>query len=960
MTGTYTTIDGNEACAAVAYQTSEVLAIYPITPASPMGELADAWSAAGHKNIFGTVPEVIEMQSEGGAAGAVHGALQSGALTSTFTASQGLLLMVPNMFKIAGELTSTVFHIAARAVATHALSIFGDHSDVMAARSTGWAMLFSSSVQEAHDLALIAHAATLRSRIPFLHIFDGFRTSHEVNKIQSLEPEQIRAMIDESLVHEHRRRGLDPEHPVLRGSAQNPDVFFQAREAVNPFYLAAPGLVQEAMDEFAVIAGRAYHLFDYHGHPDAERVLVLAGSGLGAAEEAVDALIAAGEKVGLVKVRLFRPFSGEALIRALPTTTRRIAVLDRTKEPGAIGEPLYQDVLTALAEQWPAGDALPRVCGGRFGLSSKEFTPAMAVAVFRELGAPEPRRHFTVGIVDDVTGMSLTWDRSFSTEREDEVRALFYGLGSDGTVGANKNSVKIVGEHTDLHAQGYFVYDSRKAGAVTISHLRFGPRPIRSTYLIDRANFVACHQFHFLSRMDVLEKAEPGATFLLNSPYGPDTVWDHLPVEVQEQIIEKGLRLFVIDADHLAKDAGLGGRINTVMQPCFFALAGVLPREEAIARIKESIEATYGKRGRDRGGPEPRSGGPGGRIAPRGDDSQAGDFGRAPGAARAGRRPRLRAAGHRPDDRGARRPAAGQRHARGRDVPNRHREVREAEHREGDSDLGSRDLHRVRPVRAGVSARRHPHEGLRSAAEWRDAGRLQVQELEGQGLPRQGSSPSRSPPTTAPAAASASRSAPPAARRKPVTSRSTWNPRASIFSRSASTSSSSCRFPRSIAGRSSSNTINGSQLLQPLFEFSGALRRLRRDAVSQAADAALRRPDGRRQRDRLLFDLRRQSPDDALVVQRAGPRALRGPTRCSRTTPSSDSACAWRSTRRPQYARRLLPSFAGRPRSDAGRGAAVGRSERRSVHRAAAGAGGAAQGSAGEARVAARPSTCSR
>lgn len=595
----YVTVEGNEAAASVAYQLSEVIAIYPITPASPMGEMADAWSAAGKPNLFGTVPEVIEMQSEAGAAATVHGALQAGALSTTFTSSQGLLLMLPNMFKIAGELTATVFHIAARALATHALSIFGDHSDVMAARSTGWAMLASHSVQEAQDLAMIAHAATLESRVPFLHFFDGFRTSHEVNKIEQLTAADVRAMFDEAWVRAHRDRAMSPDRPILRGSAQNPDVFFQAREASNPFYLALPGIVQETMDRFASLIGRHYRLFDYVGAPDAERVVVALGSGTGAIEEAAEVLVERGEKVGLVKVRLFRPFDAEAFVAALPKTTRSIAALDRCKEPGALGEPLYQDVITALVEAWSArGDgAMPRVIGGRYGLSSKEFTPAMAAAVYDELAQPDPKRHFTVGIIDDVTHLSLKYDPEFDTERDDVVRAVFFGLGSDGTVGANKNSVKIIGESTPLHAQGYFVYDSKKSGASTVSHLRFGPRPINSSYTVQKANFVACHQFGFLERNDVLGVAETGATFLLNSPYGPDEVWDHLTAEAQEQIIRKKLRFFVVDALRVAHEAELGGRINTVMQTCFFALAKILPREEAIAKIKGTIKKTYGKRG---------------------------------------------------------------------------------------------------------------------------------------------------------------------------------------------------------------------------------------------------------------------------------------------------------------------------------------------------------------------------
>ena len=596
----YVTVDGNEAAAYVAHQTNEVIAIYPITPSSPMGELADAWSAAGQRNIYGSVPTVIEMQHEGGAAGACHGALQGGALTTTFTASQGLLLMIPNMYKIAGELTSTVFHVAARTLATHCLSIFGDQSDVMATRATGWAMLASNTVQEVQDFALIAQAATLEARVPFLHFFDGFRTSHEVNRIEQLTPDDLRAMIPDHLVQAHRQRALNPERPVLRGTAQNPDVFFQAREACNPFYLAVPGITQRTMDRFAQLFGRQYHLFDYVGAADAEHVIVAMGSGCGPIEETVLKLNQAGKKLGLVKVRLFRPFDVAAFLAALPTTTRRIAALDRTKEPGAIGEPLYQDVVTALVEGWDErapGAPMPSVIGGRYGLSSKEFNPGMVAAIFEELERDRPKRHFTVGIIDDVTHLSLRWDPDFSTESEDTHRAIFYGLGSDGTVGANKNTVKIIGEHTPLHAQGYFVYDSKKAGSVTISHLRFSPRPIHSSYLVTRANFIACHQFNFLERIDVLEHAEPGATFLLNSPYGPDEVWEKIPLEIQRQILEKKLRFFVIDAESVAQKAGLGRRINTIMQTCFFAISGVLPRDEAIAEIKKSIEKTYGKRG---------------------------------------------------------------------------------------------------------------------------------------------------------------------------------------------------------------------------------------------------------------------------------------------------------------------------------------------------------------------------
>ncbi|MGZ8630091.1 MAG: pyruvate:ferredoxin (flavodoxin) oxidoreductase [Actinomycetota bacterium] len=596
------TVDANEAVAVVAHRLSEVIAIYPITPSSPMGELADEWSAVGRTNLWGAVPDVVEMQSEGGAAGALHGALQAGALATTFTASQGLLLMLPNMFKIAGELTPFVMHVAARTLATHALSIFGDHSDVMAARSTGFAMLCASSVQEAQDLALVAHAATLSTRVPFLHFFDGFRTSHEVAKIEALDDPDLRAMVDDRLVHAHRARALSPAHPVLRGSAQNPDVFFQAREAANPFHLAVPDAVQATMDRLAERTGRPYRLFDYVGHPEAERVLVLMGSGCGAAEEAVEAMVAAEERVGLVKVRLFRPFSAGALVAALPETTRAVAVLDRTKEPGAPGEPLYQDVVTSLAEEIGAGRArleggMPLVLGGRYGLSSKEFTPAMAKAALDALDDPDAPTHFTVGIVDDVTGSSLSVDPTFDTEHEETVRAVFFGLGSDGTVSANKNSIKIIGERTDLHAQGYFVYDSKKAGAVTVSHLRFGPQPIRSSYLIRRASFVGCHQFERLERTDVLDVAAPGATFLLNSPFGPDEVWRHLPAEARRHIVEKGLRLFVVDGYTVAKEAGLGTRVNTVLQTCFFALADVMPAEDAVAAIKDAIVKTYGRLG---------------------------------------------------------------------------------------------------------------------------------------------------------------------------------------------------------------------------------------------------------------------------------------------------------------------------------------------------------------------------
>jgi len=595
-------VDGNEAAASVAHRVSEVIAIYPITPSSPMGEFSDEWSAHGQKNIWGVVPDVVEMQSEAGAAGAVHGALQGGALTTTFTASQGLLLMIPNMYKIAGELTSFAMHVAARSVATHALSIFGDHSDVMACRQIGFGLLASGSVQEAHDLALVAHAATLESRVPFLHFFDGFRTSHEVRKIEELTDDDLRAMIPDELVQAHRGRALTPDRPVLRGTAQNPDAFFQAREAGNRFYLACPDIVEKTMERFAKVAGRRYQLFDYVGDPQAERVVVLMGSGAEVAHEAVEHLVKQGEKVGVLKVRLYRPFSVRHFAAALPETVRAIAVLDRTKEPGSIGEPLYMDVVTALREAREAGQSRlsvdPLVIGGRYGLSSKEFAPAHVKAVFDELVRREgPRNHFTVGIVDDVTHTSIPVDDTYDTEQDDRVRAVFFGLGADGTVGANKNSIKIIGEETENDAQGYFVYDSKKSGAITISHLRFGPGPIRSSYLIRKASFVACHQFGFLERYDVLDYAVQGGTLLLNAPFPREEVWKSLPRKVQEQIIEKKLKVYSIDAYRVAGETGMGGRINSIMQTCFFAISGVLPREEAIAQIKKAIEKTYGKKG---------------------------------------------------------------------------------------------------------------------------------------------------------------------------------------------------------------------------------------------------------------------------------------------------------------------------------------------------------------------------
>jgi pyruvate-ferredoxin/flavodoxin oxidoreductase len=598
----WTIVDGNDACAAVAYQLADVIAIYPITPSSTMAEAADAWATDGRPNLWETVPSVVEMQSEAGAAGAVHGALLAGGLATTFTASQGLLLMIPNMFKIAGELLPAVFHVSARAVATHALSIFGDHSDVMAVRSTGWAMLSSASVQEAQDLAVVAHAAALESRVPFVHFFDGFRTSHELQKITALADDTIPRMIDASQVAAHRARALSPDHPTLRGSAQNPDVFFQGREAANPFYLATPAIVRRAMDRFATLTGRAHRLFEYHGSPTATRVVVIMGSASETVAATVDAL-GPDSHVGLLTVKLFRPFSGIDFVTALPPTVTHVAVLDRTKEPGAIGEPLYTEVVTALAEAIATGTApfatMPRVIGGRYGLGSKEFSPAMAAAVFRALATDCPPQHFTVGITDDVTGLSLPIDERFEVEPAGAVRALFYGLGADGTVGANKNSIKIIGDETALFAQGYFVYDSKKSGAVTVSHLRFGPSPIHAPYLLSHASFVACHQFGFLDRYDVLAAAEDRGVFLLNAPGDPDAVWGELPLEVQEQIIAKQLRFFVIDAYAVARAAGLGTRVNTIMQTCFFAISGVLPRAQAIMAIKSAITKSYTRRGED-------------------------------------------------------------------------------------------------------------------------------------------------------------------------------------------------------------------------------------------------------------------------------------------------------------------------------------------------------------------------
>ena len=594
------TIDGNEAVAYVAYRINEVCGIYPITPASPMAEHADEWAVKGVENIWGNIPDVIEMQSEGGAAGVVHGALQTGALATTFTASQGLMLMLPNMYKIAGELTSTVFHVAARSLAAQALSIFGDHSDVMAARTTGFAIIASSSVQEAHDMALISQTVTLRSRVPIMHFFDGFRTSHEVNKIKLLSNEQIRDMIDDTLIYAHRKRSLNPDNPFIRGTAQNPDIYFQARETVNPYYLDLPKIVQNAMDDFGKLTGRSYNLFEYVGDPQAERIIVIMASGSEVTSETVKQLVTNGEKVGMIKVKLYRPFSLPHFIKALPLSVKKIAILDRTKEPGATGEPLYQDVVTTLAEAYRLKkiNSFPNIIGGRYGLSSKEFTPGMVKGIFEELKKASPKNGFTIGIIDDVTHSSLNYAPTYDIIPEGTISAVFFGLGSDGTVGANKNSIKIIGEGTNLFAQGYFVYDSKKSGAQTVSHLRFGKKPINAPYLIMEADFIACHKFNFIEKVQMLRLAKRGATFLLNSPYGIDEVWNQLPFPIQEIIIEKKLKLYIIDASGVAKAAGLGERINTIMQTCFFALSEVLPKEEAIDRIKRSIEKSYLKKGK--------------------------------------------------------------------------------------------------------------------------------------------------------------------------------------------------------------------------------------------------------------------------------------------------------------------------------------------------------------------------
>ena len=903
------TIDGNEAAAYVAFKTNEVAAIYPITPSSPMGELADAWSAAGERNIWGSVPDIVEMQSEGGAAGAVHGALQTGSLTTTFTASQGLLLMIPNMYKIAGELTSTVFQIAARSLAAQGLSIFGDHSDVMAARSTGWAMLFANSVQEVMDMALIAQASTLATRVPFLHVFDGFRTSHEVAKIEQLTDEDIRAMIDDDLVRAHRARALNPEKPVMRGTAQNPDIYFQARESANPFYAATPGIVQEQMDKFAGIVGRQYHLFDYEGAPDAERVIVIMGSGAEAVQETVEWLVARGEKVGMVKVRLFRPFSVEHFVQALPKSVRKIAVLDRTKEPGAAGEPLYQDVLTALAEGmmsgWAPFDKLPRVVGGRYGLSSKEFTPAMVKGIYDELTKTDPKNHFTIGIVDDVSHTSLDYDDSFSTEPKEVVRALFWGLGSDGTVGANKNSIKIIGEETNNYAQGYFVYDSKKSGARTVSHLRFGPKPIHSTYLIQKANFVGVHQFGFLERYDILGVAEEGGVLLLNSPYSADETWEHLPRIVQQQIIDRKLKVYVIDAYAVAADQGMAGRINTIMQTCFFAISGVLPREEAIEQIKYSIKKTYGKRGE--------------AIVRRNyaavDASLANMFEmKVPD--------KVTSAIELP-------PAVpGEAPAFVQDVT--------AMMIKGDGDLlpvsalpvdgtyptattqwEKRNIALEVPVwdpdvciQCGKCVYVCPHAVIRSKlVDGETAGRC-ARTASSPPTPsgassRTASTRCRSPWKIAPAASSASRSARPRTSRPSGARPSTWsrNCRSANRVRATGTSSQSC--PKHSMSIRSSGTTSRMCSSAAALRVLRRVRRLWRDAVSQADQPALRRALRHRQRHGLLQHLRRQPADDALVGQprRARPGLVEFALRGQRRVRSGHAGDARQAG---QYARELV------------------------------------------------------
>ena len=860
--------------------------------------MPDAWAAAGRKNIFGTVPDVVEMQSEAGAAGAVHGALQAGALTTTFTASQGLLLMIPNMFKIAGELTPTVFHVTARTVATHALSIFGDHGDVMACRTTGWAMLSSASVQEAQDMALIAHGATLEARVPFIHFYDGFRISHEVNKIEQLTEDDVKAMIDMDLVAAHRDRALSPERPKLRGTAQNPDVFFQARETCNPFYDAAAGIVQKHMDKFAKLVGRQYHLFDYTGAADAERVIVVMGSGIGVVEETVEKLVSQGEKVGVLKVRLFRPWDSAAFVACLPKTIKKIAVLDRTKEPGAAGEPLYQDVITALAECWPAhvgNGSMPLVIGGRYGLSSKEFTPAMAAGVFNELNKPKPKNHFTTGINDDVTHLSLDYDPQFSTETDDITRAVFFGLGSDGTVSANRNSVKIVGENTPLHAQGYFVYDSRKAGSVTTSHVRFSPRPIKGSYLVHRANFVACHQFHFLERIDMLSMADPGATFLLNSPYGPDEVWNHLPAEVQKQIIDKKMKFYVVDAFSVARDAQMGVRINTIMQTCFFKLANVIPA----GRSHHPDQGRHQKDIRQKGRRQDR------RAKLRGGRRRLSSLYEVkyPNQVTS----KLHMVPPVPDNapefvknvlgmmianRGDDLPVSAP--AQRRHVPHRHHAVRKAEHRPGHSHLGPEDLHPVRPVLAGLPARHDPHKGFRSGAAGQCPGRIQVHRLQRQGISRlevhRPGGPGRLHRLRA-----VRRCMPGQGQGK---GQAQGHRHGGQDPEPRSRTAELGLLPHHSRRRSHTGQGRYDQrfaVAPAAVRVFRGLRGLRRNAVCQTPHAVFRRPHVDSQRHGLLVDLRRQPALHAVLRKSATGAARPGRTRCSKTAPNSASASDWAS-----------------------------------------------------------------
>ena len=820
---TRTTIDGNEAAASVAYRLNEVCCIYPITPSSPMAELADEWSSQGRPNVWGSVPSVVEMQSEGGAAGALHGALQSGALATTFTASQGLLLMIPNMYKIAGELTPAVLHVAARSLAAQGLSIFGDHSDVMAVRQTGFALLASASVQEAHDLALVAQAATLATRVPFVHFFDGFRTSHELNTIELLSDDDLRALVPEELVRAHRDRALSPEQPFIRGTAQNPDVYFQARETVNPFYAAVPGAVQDAMDALAERTGRRYRTVDYTGHPEAERVIVVMGSAAQTIGETVAHLCAQGERVGVLQVRLYRPFPARALLDALPASARRVAVLDRTKEPGSSGEPLFLDVVAALAEAYTGGEraVLPLVTGGRYGLSSKELTPGMVAGVFAELAREQPRRRFTIGITDDVSGLSLPYDASLDIEPPGTVRAVFFGLGSDGTVGANKNTIKILGAEENLNAQGYFVYDSKKSGSQTVSHLRFGPQPIRAPYLVQQASFVGCHHFGLLDRVDVLGRAAPGATLLLNCSQPPDEVWDALPRPVQEKILAKRIEVYAIDAGRIARDVGLAGRTNTVLQTCFFAISGVLPRDEAIAKIKSAIAKTLRPPRRRGGRAEPRRGRPrAGRAAPdRG--TRPGDL--RPGAARdgAGQRAGVRPHRHRRDDGRPRRRPAGQRAAGGRHLPERHRGLREAQHLRAGRGVGPGPVHPVRQLQLRVPAQRDQVHLLRRVAAGRGAAGVPVGSA---GRPRAPGHPVHAAGVRgglhrlrAVRAGLPGRGA-----EDPARKAINLAPREPLVAAERDNIAFFETLPVADRSRVDFGTVRGTQFLQPLFEFSGA------------------------------------------------------------------------------------------------------------------------------------------